>query len=411
MNHSTVRKDFPLINRLPLVYLDNAATSHKPQIMLDALQQFYADTYGTVHRGLYALGENATTNYEQARTTVAQFINTTAENIIFTKGTTESINLVAASWGIAHLKTGDEILLTEAEHHANLLPWQWVAEQTGAKLVFIPLDHSTFLLQNPASYLSAKTKLVAITMNSNVLGPIWKAGDLAKITQLAHQFGALVLLDAAQAVAHQPIDAQALGADFIVFSGHKLFGPTGSGVLYAKYAIQETMQPYQRGGSMVYEAWFDHASWQHGPQKFEAGTPLIGEAIGLAASINYLQTTVNWQTLHEHETSLCRQLVTGLAAIPRVTIVGNKELLASNGHLVSFVVQGIHAHDIASMLGTRNIAVRAGHLCAQPLVRALGHESLVRVSVALYNTAAEIDIFLHELSETIALFNHLVERP
>ena len=410
MNQSTVRKDFPLINRLPLVYLDNAATAQKPQAMLDALQQFYADNYGTVHRGLYALGENATSTFEQARATVAQFINTTPENIIFTKGSTEGINLVATAWGLAHLKAGDEILLTQAEHHANLLPWQWVAEQTGAKLVFIPLNEKTFLLQHPASYVSANTKLVAVTMSSNVLGPIWEAGDLAELTRRAHEVGALVLLDAAQEVAHHPVDVQALAADFMVFSGHKLFGPTGSGVLYAKHAILETMQPYQRGGSMVYEAWFDHATWQPGRQKFEAGTALIAEAIGLAASINYLQQTVDWQIVQTHETRLCKNLVEGLLKIPRVTIVGNQERLASNGHLASFVVQGIHAHDIASMLSTKGIAVRAGHLCAQPLVRVLGHESLVRVSVALYNTQEEIAVFLQELENTIALFNKLVEQ-
>lgn len=410
MNPLTVRKDFPLINRLPLVYLDNAATAHKPQAMLDVLQQFYANNYGTVHRGLYTLGENATSSYEQARVTVAQFINTTPEQIIFTKGTTEGINLVATAWGLVHLKAGDEIVLTQAEHHANLLPWQWVAERTGAKLVFIPLDQKTFLLQNPASFVSARTKLVAVTMNSNVLGPIWQPGDLAVLTRRAHEVGALVLLDAAQEIAHHPIDVQVLAADFVVFSGHKLFGPTGSGVLYATTAVQKTMEPYHRGGSMVYEAWFERATWQEGPQKFEAGTPLIAEAICLAASINYLNEVVNWQAVHEHETALCNKLVEGLAKIPRVAIVGNPELLKANGHLVSFVVQGIHAHDIASMLSSKGIAVRAGHLCAQPLVRALGHESLVRVSVALYNTQEEIDTFLQELKNTIALFNQLVEQ-
>ena len=410
MNQLTVRKDFPLINRLPLVYLDNAATAHKPQAMLDELQRFYADNYGTVHRGLYTLGENATSSYEQARATIAKFINASAEEIIFTKGTTEGINLVAAAWGVVHLKADDEIVLTQAEHHANLLPWQWVAQRTGAKLVLIPLDQKTFLLENPSSFISSRTKLVAVTMNSNVLGPIWQAGDLALLTRRAHEVGARVLLDAAQEVAHQPLDVQALAADFVVFSGHKLFGPTGSGVLYATTAAQKMMEPYHRGGSMVYEAWFERATWQEGPQKFEAGTPLIAEAICLAASINYLNQAVNWQVVHEHETALCRKLIEGLGRMPRVTIVGNPVILKAHGHLVSFVVQGIHAHDIASILSSKGIAVRAGHLCAQPLVRALGHESLVRVSVALYNTLEEIDTFLHELECTIVLFNQLVEQ-
>ncbi len=410
MNQPTLRKDFPLINRLPLVYLDNAATAHKPQAMIDALQHFYADSYGTVHRGLYALGEQATSSYEQARATVAQFINAATEEIIFTKGTTESINLVAAAWALYHLKAGDEILLTEVEHHANLLPWQWVAEQTGAQLVFIPLDGKNYVLQNPAAYVSSKTKLVAVTLSSNVLGPVWAAGDLAVLTQRAHEVGAVVLFDAAQVVSHAPIDVRSLKADFVVFSGHKLFGPTGSGVLYASRSVQGAMHPYQRGGSMVYEAWFDHAIWQDGPQKFEAGTPLIAEAIGLAASVAYLQKNIDWDLLHKHEAALCRELIKGLKTMPRVTIVGNRERLATEGHLVSFVVQGIHAHDIAGMLSNKGIAVRAGHLCAQPLVRALGHESLVRVSVALYNTTAEIELFLRELENTIALFNQLVEQ-
>ncbi len=405
-----LRKDFPLINRLPLVYLDNAATTHKPQQMIDAVQHFYADAYGTVHRGLYALGEQATSSYEQARATVAGFINANASEIIFTKGTTEGINLVATAWALEYLKAGDEILLTQAEHHANLLPWQWVAQQTGARLVFIPLDQATFLLQDPCKYLSSKTKMVAVTMSSNVLGPVWQAGALEQLVVEAHKIGAVVLFDAAQVVAHAPLDVKSLQADFVVFSGHKLFGPTGSGVLFARQSLLQAMRPYHRGGSMVYEAWFDKAIWQEGPQKFEAGTPLIAEALGLAASITYLEKNIIWADLHRYEGALCRQLIKGLAVIPRVTIVGNVDRLATDGHLVSFVVQGIHAHDVAAMLSAKGIAVRAGHLCAQPLVRALGHDSLVRVSVGLYNTAAEIDLFLIELTNAVALFNDLVEQ-
>jgi cysteine desulfurase/selenocysteine lyase len=411
MTCSTLRKDFPFFNRHPSAYLDNAATSHKPQVMIDAMQQFYGHDYATVHRGLYPTGEQATTAYERSRTTIAQFINASPHDIIFTKGTTESINLVATAWGLQHCSAGDEIVLTMAEHHANLLPWQMVAQETGAKLVFIPVNPTTFMLENPAAYFSKKTKFAALTLSSNVLGDIWPTGALAECIARAQNVGAKVLIDAAQAVAHQEIDAKILGADFIAFSGHKLFGPTGVGVLYATAEAQNSMQPYQRGGSMVYEAHFDTAIWQTGPHKFEAGTPPIAQVIGLAASIEYLSENISWQAVGTHEAALCKQLIDGLNTIPGVTIVGNQEMIALHGHLVSFVVNGIHAHDIASNLGTQGVTVRAGHLCAQPLVTTLGHASLIRASVAFYTSSDDVALFVKALHSTISFFNDLLGKP
>jgi len=411
MSCSTLRKDFPLINRIQGAYLDNAATAHKPQAMLEAMAAFYEHDYATVNRGLYAAGEQATAACEQTRARVAQLINATPHEVIFTSGTTQSINLVASSWALQHCRAGDQIVLTEAEHHANLLPWQEVAAKTGAQLVFIPLDRSSLQLVDATPYITPRTKLVAVTLSSNVLGDVWPAGYLHACIDKAHAVGAVVLLDAAQAIAHQPVDVQALNADFLAFSAHKLFGPTGLGVLFAKQSLQETMQPYQRGGSMVYEAHFDHAVWQKGPAKFEAGTPPIAAIIGFGATLAYLQKTISWPAVQEHETALCRQLLAGLQKLPRVTIVGNPAVIAAHGHLVSFVVAGIHAHDIASALGSQGIAVRAGHLCAQPLVDALGFNSLVRVSVALYSNEQDIALFLQTLEQTIGLFTNILEQP
>lgn len=411
-NGSRIRQNFTIFQRVPrsgqkeLIYLDNAATAHKPDQVINTLTQFYSTSYATVHRALYELGEIATTNYEQARDKVAQFINAQHSNeVIFTKGTTEGINLIAAAWAVNTLKPGDEIVLTQAEHHSNLLPWQWVAQKTGARLVFIPINTTTYLVENLKNYLNANTKLVAVTLSSNVLGPIWnkQSGELEAFIVHAKSFGAHVLVDAAQAVAHQSVDVQALGADFLVFSGHKMFGPTGIGVLYISKKLHNAVQPYQLGGSMVYEASFTSAQWAKSPQKFEAGTPPIADAIGLGAAIDYINQNIDFAALEQYEASLCSMLIDGLEQIDGVTIVGNVEKLRKEGHLVSIALDRIHPHDVATHLGSRGIAVRAGHFCAQPLVTHLGFESLLRISIAAYNNVRDIEIFLQELRTCIGL--------
>ena len=409
---SKIRKDFPLINRPGFVYLDSGATAHKPQVVVDAEATFYREAYATVHRGLYPTGETSTATYEQVREQAAKFINAAhASEIVFTHGTTESINLVASSWALEQLRPGDEIVLTQAEHHANLLPWQHVAHKTGAKLVFIPIDPTTYQVSNPVSYLTPNTRLVAVTHTSNVLGDIWPAGALPQLIQQARQLGAIILIDAAQAVAHEPINVQVLDCDFLAFSGHKLFGPTGVGVLYANRRIHPKLTPYQRGGSMVHDVTFTESHWAPMPQLLEAGTPPIAQVIGLGATLTYITENFDWQALKNHEASLCQQLLTGLNTIPGVTIIGNQANIKTSGHLVSFAISGIHAHDLAGALGAQNIAVRAGSHCAQPLINALGHSALLRVSVAAYNSPEDIASLLAALKTAVTMFTTTLARP
>jgi len=411
-----IRQDFPIFSQKSgqnksLIYFDTSATAQKPAVVIDALTRFYTSINSNVHRGLYELGEHATTQYESVREKVARFINAQhTEEIIFTKGTTEGINFIAASWAQEYLKPGDEIVLTQAEHHANLLPWQRVAQKTGAKLVFIPIDKETYTLKNPEEYITAKTKLLAVTYSSNVIGDIWDHSkqQLENLIARAHTMGARVLIDAAQAVMHRRIDIQQLNSDFLVFSGHKLMGPTGVGVLYIKKALHDDVQPYHLGGSMVFSVSFEQATWAKSPQKFEAGTPPIAEVIGLGAAIDYINKNINFDVLHKHEARLCSVLIDGLEKFKNIRIMGNKHWLRQHGHLVSFAIQDIHPHDIASYLGTKNIAVRAGHHCAQPLVHVLEVDSLLRVSFGVYNTLAEIETFLQELTHALELFgNHV----
>jgi cysteine desulfurase / selenocysteine lyase len=414
MNIDALRAAFPIFNQTvhgnPLVYLDSAATAQKPEVVIAAMSDFYRTYYGTVHRALYPFAERATVAYEAARGNIQQFINAAhPDEIIFTRGTTESINFVANTWALNQLKTGDEILLTQAEHHANLLPWQRIARATGAILRFIPIDPTTFMLQNPSTYIQpGKTKLIAVSQLSNVLGPIWQPGEFEAFVVAGKKAGACILIDAAQSITHQTIDVQALNIDFLAFSGHKLMGPTGVGVLYINRAIQPKVEPYHVGGSMVYSATFSEAQWAAAPQKFEAGTPAIAEVIGLGTAVKFIQEHINMNQLRAHHAQLCSMIIAGLNNIPEVRIVGNQTALAADGHVVSFAVTGLHAHDVASQLGLEGIAVRAGHHCAQPLVTALKYDSLVRVSLGCYNTAQDIEIFLQALTATINLFKKLL---
>ncbi len=406
MDIRTIRGEFPIFShhKTGYIYLDNASTTHKPTTVINTIKKFYEQEYATVHRALYNLAELATERYEQTRENIAKFINAQeSSEIIFTRGTTESINFVAQAWATKHLKKGDEILITTAEHHANMLPWRRVAEQTGAVVIYMPIDTEKQIVINPESYLTEKTKLVAITTASNVLGPIWDEDNdqLKKFIAAAHKKGARVLLDAAQYVAHKKLDVQNIGADFVAFSAHKMFGPTGMGILYIKKELHNDVEPYHVGGSMIHSVTFESESWAPSPQKFEAGTPPIAEVIGLGATIDFVNKNIDFNVVQAHESNLCEQLVEGIRTIPDTIIVGNLDVIKKHGTIVSFAVQGLHAHDIASTLGQQGIAVRAGHHCAQPLVSCFNVESLLRASVAVYNTHQEIDQFLQTLKKTI----------
>ena len=405
MDVKKIREQFPIFQEHPsLIYLDSAATTHKPESVINTISNFYRSNNATVHRALYPLGEAATTAFEGVRDTVATFINAAnREEIVFTKGATEAINCFAQSWALANLKANDEILLTQAEHHANLFPWQDVAKRTGAKLVFIPVDTQTYGLISPTAYLTPRTKLVAITAESNVIGPLWdsKKHELKTFIAKAHGYNAIVLLDAAQSIAHTPLDVQDLKADAVAFSGHKIFGPTGVGVLYITKDVQKNMHPYQFGGSMIYEANFTDATWTTGAQKFEAGTPPIASVIGLGAAIDFMRKYVDFKKLAEHENALCRQFIDGLITIPGVSIIASPLSYTHGTHVVSFVVEGFHPHDLAFELGHKNISLRAGHHCAQPLVTLLGHHAVLRIGVAVYNTPEDIAQCLETLKTTI----------
>ena len=397
---NNLRKDFPIFGDNKLVYCDSAATSQKPQQVIDALVDFYSYHNAPVHRGIYTLAEEATERYEAVRRQVAKFIGApSATEIVFTKGATESINLVAESWAAYNLQAGDEIVLSQLEHHANIVPWQKIAQTHGVILRWIPiLPDGTLNLSDLSTIINQKTKLVAITQSSNALGT---QVDLVPIIKQARVVGARVLVDAAQSVPHQKVDVLALDCDFLVFSGHKMLGPTGVGVLYIKKDLHDSVQPYQRGGSMVFDVSFERATWRQMPHMLEAGTPPIAQVIGLGAAINYLEQYVDFNQLQKHEALLCEQLIDGLQQIPKITILGPLNQLKKSGHLVSFIVNDIHAHDIAAYLNTYSICVRAGHHCAQPLHTALKCESSVRASFYVYNTQQEVESIVNALKKLL----------
>lgn len=410
MKSEKIKKDFPIFaNNSDLTYLDNAATSQKPQIVIDTIKDFYEHSYASVHRSLYQLAENSTQRFEDVREKARRFINAKhQEEIIFTKGTTEGLNFVAAAWAAEHLSAGDEIVTTQVEHHANLLPWQRVARQTGATLKFIPLDRQSFMLHNVLDQITEKTKLVSVTHTSNVLGNVWQPGDLKALIKKAHEVGAKVMLDCAQSIAHEKVDVQELDVDFIAFSSHKMYGPAGVGVLYIRKELHHDVDPYHVGGSMVHSVSFQSASWDQAPQKFEAGTPAITPIIGFGAALDYYEQNINFDELRHHESTLCGLVVDGLSKFQEVKIVGNIEMIKKEGHVVCFAIKRVHAHDIAELLGSRNIAVRAGHHCAQPLVgQLLGFDALLRVSVGAYNTVEDIEKFLEVFEDVLKFFKKL----
>lgn len=394
-----IKKEFPLFQQHPsLIYLDNAATTQKPQAVIDAIVDFYTKYNANIHRGIYTFGERATELYEQARETIAHFIGADPEEIVFVKNATEGINLVAYAWGMQHIQAGDAILLTQYEHHANIVPWQRVAQQHGATLSYVPIRDDGCIDYSQLNHMmSSRTKLVSCSAVSNVTGIY---ADIQRIVHAAHAVGARVLVDAAQLVAHEAIDVKAMGADFLVFSGHKLYGPTGIGVLYIKKELQKQMVPYQLGGGMIFSVDWADTQYLEGTHMFEAGTPPIAQAIGLAAACTWLAKH-NMHAIQQHESLLMHRLLEGLLSIPRLHIIGSVQELSKKGQIVSFVIEGIHAHDVAAFLNEANIAVRAGHHCAQLLAKRLHIDASVRVSIACYTTQYDIDMLIGKLSELV----------
>ena len=400
---AAVRADFPALNQAvrgrPLVYLDNAATTQKPACVIRAVCDYYGTCNANVHRALHHLGERATRRYEEVRGLVARFIGAASPStIVFTRGTTEGINLVAQGWGRRRLKAGDEILLTQMEHHSNLVPWQMVARETGARLRFIPVtpDGELDLAAAPGR-LTERTKILALTHVSNVLGTVNPVADLAAA---AHAVGARVLVDAAQSVPHRPVDVAALGADFLAFSGHKMCGPMGIGVLYGRPDALEETDPLLGGGEMISRVEWESAAWAEVPQRFEAGTPNVSGVFGLGAAIEYIEA-LGREAAMRHEAALTARALEALGRVPGVTVHGRAP---ERGPIVSFELAGVHPHDAAQFLDASGIAIRAGHLCAQPLLRARGVPALNRASFCFYNTAAEVDALAAALEEARTYF-------
>jgi len=392
----TIRQDFPIlqerVNGKPLIWFDNAATTQKPQAVIDRLVHFYSHENSNVHRAAHELAARSTDAYEAARETVRRFLNASSANeIIFVRGTTEGINLVAKSWGQQTLQAGDEIVLTHLEHHANIVPWQQLAAQTGAKLRVVPVDdHGQILLAEYQQLLNSRTKLVAFSHVSNALGTITPA---KQIIDLAHRVGAKVLLDGAQSVSHIPIDVQQLGCDWFVFSGHKVFGPTGIGVLYGQEDLLNATVPWQSGGNMIVDVTFERTVYQAAPTRFEAGTGNIADAVGLGTALDYVQQ-IGLTTIANYEHELLEYATAGLTTIPGLRLIGTA---ADKASVLSFVLQGFDVEVIGQALNREGIAVRAGHHCAQPILRRFGLEATVRPSLAFYNTKAEVDALVAAL--------------
>ncbi len=385
-----VRRDFPMLSKTmrghPLVYLDSAATAQKPLAVIQSISTFLSDYYGTVHRAVYELAIRSTDEYQRVRKKVKDFLNAARdEEIIFTRGATESINLVACCFGKAFVKPGDEVLISAMEHHSNIVPWQMMCEERGAILKVIPMNQQgELLLEAYANLLSEKTRIVAVAHISNSLGTV---NPIEEICRLAHLAGAKVLVDGAQSAPHLVIDVQKLGADFFVFSGHKSMGPTGIGVLYGKKELLEQMPPYQGGGDMIETVTFEKTTYNALPFKFEAGTPMIAEVIGLGAAIDYLGA-IGMEKIEKRESMLLSYALESLKEIPGLKIIGNGE---KRGALVSFVIEGIHPLDIGTFLDLKGIAIRTGHHCAQPVMRFFNVPATARASFAFYNTKEEID--------------------
>lgn len=398
-----IREDFPILSRpvngKPLIYLDNAATTQKPQTVLDALTHFYTRECANIHRGVHYLSERATESHEIAREKVRQFINAkSAREIIFVRGTTEAINLVAQTYGRTRLGSGGEILISGMEHHSNIVPWQILCEEKGAHLRVVPITLSgEFVLEQYAELLGPRTRLVAITSVSNALGTI---NPIREIIRLAHECNVPVLVDAAQAVQHQPVDVQALDCDFFAFSGHKVYGPTGIGVLYGKERLLEAMPPYQGGGDMISSVTFQKTIYNKLPYKFEAGTPNVSGGIGLGAAIDYLQF-IGLENIYAYEQELLAYGTRALLAVEGLRIIGTAKEKSS---VISFVLEGVHPHDIGTILDRDGIAIRTGHHCAQPVMEFFGIPATARASLGIYNTRDDFDILVEGLKKVKEVF-------
>ncbi|EKV01112.1 cysteine desulfurase-like protein, SufS subfamily [Leptolyngbya sp. PCC 7375] len=408
-----VRSDFPIldqtVNGKPLVYFDNAATSQKPKVVLNALVDYYHQDNANVHRGVHTLSARATAAYEGTRDKVAAFINASSRNeIVFTRNASEAINLVAYAWGLSNLKAGDEVILSVMEHHSNLVPWQLVAERTGAVLKHVQLtDTQEFDFEHFKELLCDRTRLVAINHISNTLGCINPVEDVIK---LAHGQGAKVLIDACQSVPHMPVDVQSLDCDWLVASGHKMCGPTGAGFLYGKLDILKAMPPFLGGGEMIQDVYLDHSTYAELPHKFEAGTPAIAEVIMLGAAVDYL-TGIGMDRIAQYEHELTRYLYERLADVPKIKLYGPKPKADGSGRaaIATFTVENLHAQDLSTFLDQTGIAIRSGHHCTQPLHRFLGNDSTARASLYFYNTYDEIDSFVTALKDTIEFFGNIFD--
>ena len=400
-----IRNEFPILNQVvngkTLTYLDSAATAQKPRSVLDVLGKYYREDNANVHRGIHELSRRATLAYEGARGRVAEWLGASdPAEVIWTRGTTESINLVAATWGFDQLKEGDEILLTTMEHHSNIVPWQLVARRTGARLRYIELDDEGKLrLGELDELLTDRTRLVAMTQVSNALGTV---NPVERVIEAAHARGALVLLDGAQAVPHMKVDVRELDVDFYAFSSHKMCGPTGTGVLWARKEILEGMSPYQGGGEMIGIVGRDESSWADIPHKFEAGTPNIAGAVGAAAAVDFMEQ-VGYEAIKEHETGLLRYALNRLAQIPDLSVYGPKDVRERSG-VIAFALGDAHPHDIATILDSEGVAIRAGHHCAQLVMKHFGVAATTRASFSLYNTTDDVDRLVDGLQVVHSIF-------
>jgi cysteine desulfurase / selenocysteine lyase len=398
-----IRRDFPILKQRvhgkPLVYLDNGATSQKPQVVIDTLERYYKSENSNIHRGVHYLSELATSRYEAAREKIRQFLNAeSGHEIVFVRGTTEAINLVAQSYGRTFLKAGDEIVISAMEHHSNIVPWQILCGQTGARLRVVPINHDgEFVLDEYRRLLNDNTKLVSVTHVSNALGSIVPVKEAVR---LAHERGVPVLLDGAQAVPHFKVDVQDIGCDFYAFSGHKVFGPTGVGVLYGKSELLEAMPPYQGGGDMISLVTFEKTHYNVLPYKFEAGTPNIAGGIGLGAAIDYLNG-LNWEAVCAHEHDLLAYATEALSAIETIKIIGTAKNKAG---VLSFVFDHIHAHDVGTILDQEGVAIRAGHHCAMPVMQRFGVPATARASFAFYNNREDIDALTRGIHRVLKVF-------
>ena len=398
-----VRRDFPILGQRvhgkPLVYLDNAATTQKPQAVIDAMVRSYAEDNANIHRGVHLLSERATRAYEEAREKVRGFLGAAdAREIIFVRGTTEAINMVAQTFGRANIGRGDEVLVTEMEHHSNIVPWQLICEERGAQLKVIPItDEGELRLDLVDSLISERTRIVAVVHVSNSLGTV---NPIASIVEKAHARGVPVLVDGAQAVAHMPVDVQALGCDFYALSGHKLFGPTGIGVLWGRLPLLEKMPPYQGGGDMISSVSFAKTTYNVVPNKFEAGTPNIAGSVGLGAAIDYL-SGIDFAAMQAYESELLAYGTRALGAVPGIRMVGTASRKAS---ILSFVMEDVHPHDIGTILDQEGVAIRTGHHCTQPLMERMCVPATARASLALYNTKDEIDALVGALGRVREIF-------